>query len=97
MMPGQISATMPGLRPPIPSQIDMSTGAPPAKKMKPEENLIPEQVFLRQNPAQGNYLSRLIKWASLITCKTYAIKIYISTKNNEKSTKNYVNDIIDNN
>ena len=28
----------------------MSMGGPPAKKMKPEEQLIPEQTFLRQNP-----------------------------------------------
>ena len=53
MMPGQISATMPGLRPPVGSNVDMS-GGPPAKKMKPEESLIPEQTFLRQNPPTGN-------------------------------------------
>ena len=28
----------------------MAMGGPPAKKMKPEEQLIPEQTFLRQNP-----------------------------------------------
>ena len=50
MMPGQISATMPGLRPPIGGGVDMSMSGPPAKKMKPEETLIPEQTFLRQNP-----------------------------------------------
>jgi len=50
MMPGQISATMPGLRPPVGGGVDMSMSGPPAKKMKPEETLIPEQTFLRQNP-----------------------------------------------
>jgi len=50
MMPGQISATMPGLRPPMGGNVDMGMGGPPAKKMKPEEQLIPEQTFMRQNP-----------------------------------------------
>ena len=55
MMPGQISATMPGLRPPVGSNVDMQ-GGPPAKKMKPEETLIPEQTFLRQNPPTGRLM-----------------------------------------
>ena len=32
------------------------SGGPPAKKMKPEESLVPESTFLRQNPPTGNDL-----------------------------------------
>ena len=53
MMPGQHSATMPGLRPPNPG-MDMS-GGPPAKKSRPEETLIPEDQFLRSNPANVSF------------------------------------------
>lgn len=48
MAPGHHSATMPGLRPPIGSS---GMGEPPAKKSRPEDTLIPEDQFLRTNPA----------------------------------------------
>ena len=48
MAPGHHSATMPGLRLPIGSS---GMGEPPAKKSRPEDTLIPEDQFLRTNPA----------------------------------------------
>lgn len=55
MMPGQHSATMPGLRPPSGAPgMDMS-GGPPSKKSRPEETLIPEEQFLRSNPANVSF------------------------------------------
>ena len=72
MMPGQISATMPGLRPPVGSNVDMQ-GGPPAKKMKPEETLIPEQTFLRQNPPTGR-----LRTCMIISTTYYGFKIFCS-------------------
>ena len=73
MMPGQISATMPGLRPPVGSNVDMQ-GGPPAKKMKPEETLIPEQTFLRQNPPTGRLTICLVYLASYYGFKAFWAK-----------------------
>ena len=70
MMPGQISATMPGLRPPVGSNVDMQ-GGPPAKKMKPEETLIPEQTFLRQNPPTGR-----LRICIIISTNYYGFKFF---------------------
>jgi len=55
MMPGQHSATMPGLRPPMGSGGMEMSGGPPSKKSRPEDTLIPEDQFLRQNPANVSF------------------------------------------
>lgn len=47
---------MPGLRPPVSTMgLDLGQAGPPTKKMRAEDNLIPEDQFLKINPPNVSF------------------------------------------